>query len=187
MLFQGCAMGNSNGFLFYQPLSKGEKLVNKTLNDSAIFLKNKFNIRPCGEGASMPGGPIRNLSLCFTVTGPLPKEQLKKILIDCAQHLMQQVNENKDIQPFLEHAPFTIKDIQIILYVYDKDRRDLYDPLITTAQISDSIFSFRTNEKGRLSFKNCYDEPYQEETSTDNSVQNLKVDEAQHGQKTEPK
>ena len=72
----------STGFIMsnQQPkyqLSKGEQLVNSVLAETAKIIKNKYNLKPCGEGAAMPGGPIQKLALCFDTNYPNTKEQLE--------------------------------------------------------------------------------------------------------------
>ena len=87
----------------YHP-SKGEQLVNSTLAKTAKIIKDKYNLKPCGEGASMPGGPIQKLAFCFDTKSPYSRVQLRELLIKSAQELLKQVNENNDIQEFLKNA-----------------------------------------------------------------------------------
>jgi hypothetical protein len=84
----------------YHP-SKGEQLVNSTLAKTAKIIKDKYNLKPCGVGAAMPGGPIQELVLCFNTKYPHTKEQLRELLIKAAQELLEQVNQNKEIQKFI--------------------------------------------------------------------------------------
>ena len=48
----------------YHP-SKGEQLVNSTLAKAAKLIQEKYNIRPSGVGAAMPGGPIQEVTSMF--------------------------------------------------------------------------------------------------------------------------
>src|ERR1700722_16321921 len=79
----------------YHP-SKGEQLVNNVLAKTAKIIKDKYNLKPCGEGAAMPGGPIQGLTLCFDTKLPYTKNQLRELLIKSAEELLKQVNENKE-------------------------------------------------------------------------------------------
>ena len=64
----------------YHP-SKGEQLVNSILAKAAKIIKDKYNIKPSGVGAAMPGGPIQEVTLCFDTKYPYTKEQLRELLI----------------------------------------------------------------------------------------------------------
>jgi len=158
----------STGFIMsnQQPkyqLSKGEQLVNSVLAETAKIIKNKYNLKPCGEGAAMPGGPIQKLALCFDTNYPNTKEQLRELLIKAARELLNQVNENEEIQKFLKEPPFSIKNIQIIIYNHDKEGREVYDPGIATAQISRGILTYRTvDSTDTFKFKQQFEESYQE-------------------------
>jgi hypothetical protein len=145
------------------PLSRGEQLVNSTLAKTAKIIQDKYNLRPCGEGAAMPGGPIQGLALCFNTKYPHTKEQLRVLVIRSAHELLKQVNENEEMQEFLYERPFTIKNMEIIIYNHDKDGNEIYDPQISTAQILDGVLNFRTvDKKNTFRFKDQFDETYEE-------------------------
>ena len=61
-------------------ISKGEQLVNSILAKTAKIIKDKYDLKPCGEGAAMPGGPIQELTLCFDTKYPYTKDQLRELL-----------------------------------------------------------------------------------------------------------
>ena len=144
-------------------LSRGEQLVNITLVKAIKIIKKKYNINPCGISAAMPGGPIQKLGLCFDTRYPYTKEQLREIVIGSAQELLDQVNKNEEIQEFLKVRPFTIKNIQIIIYNHDKNGGDLLDPEIATAQILRGTLSYRTTDpENTFVFKNRFYESYEE-------------------------
>lgn len=156
----------SCGYQEYHP-SKGEQLVNSILAKTAKIIKNKYNLQPSGSGAAMPGGPIRKLALCFDTNYPLTKEQLRKFLVKIANELVNQVNENSEIQEFLKDRPFTIKNVQIIIYNCDKEGGEVYDPQIATAQISQEKLDYRTVDlQDTFKYKNIFTETYQEALHT---------------------
>lgn len=157
-IFTGFIMKNKE-----YPLSKGEQLVNSILATTAKIIKDRYDLKPCGEGASMPGGPIKKLALCFTTKYPYTKEKLRELTIKTAQELLNQVNENKEIQEFIKEPPFTIKNIQIIIYNHDKNGRSLKDPEISNAQILQGILSYSSiDPEDIFRYKNEYEESYEE-------------------------
>lgn len=146
----------------FQP-SKGEQLVNSILANAAKIIKEKYNIKPSGMGAAMPGGPIQKLALCFDTKYPYTKEQLRELLIKLTIELLDKINEDNNIQEFLKERPFTIRNIQIIIYNHDKDGRGLQDPEISTAQILESNLTYRTiDPQDPFKFKNEFKETYEE-------------------------
>jgi hypothetical protein len=146
----------------YYP-SKGEQLINSTLAKAAKLIQEKYNIRPSGVGVAMPGGPIQEVTLCFDTKYPNTKEQLRELLINISQELLDQINRNKELQEFIKEPPFTIKNVQIIIYNHDKDGKEIYDPNISGAQIAQGVLTFRTVDKSdTFRFKNQFEESYDE-------------------------
>jgi hypothetical protein len=160
LFFTGFVM--SNRCPDYQP-SKGEQLVNSILAKTAEIIKKKHNIKPSGAGAAMPGGPIKELTLCFDTKGPYSKEQLRGLLIKSAHELLKQVNECEAIQQFIKNPPFTIRNVEIIIYNNDKGGNDVYDPEISTGSISQGNLIYRTTDKDDdFKYKNRFEESYEE-------------------------
>lgn len=111
----------------------------------------------------MPGGPIQELTLCFDTNYPHTKEQLRELIIKTAHELLNQVNENEEIQKFIKNLPFTIKNVEIIIYNHDKDGRSLKDPEISNAQISQGILDYCTiDPEDSYRYKHQYKETYEE-------------------------
>lgn len=159
IIFTGFIMANKGQYY----LSKGELLVNSISAKTAKMIEKKHSIKSCGVGAAMPGGPIQELSLCFDTKFINTQDQLRELLIMSAQEFLRQVNGDNDIQEFLKERPFTIKNIQIIIYNHDKDGREVYDPNISAAQIARGILIFRTVDKADLfTFKDQFEESYED-------------------------
>lgn len=157
-------------------LSKGEQLVNSVLSKTAKIIKSKYDLKPSGEGAAMPGGPIQELALCFDTKNPHTKEQLRELLIKTAQELLNHINENKEIQEFIKEPPFTIKNIQIIIYNHDTNGRSLRDPEISNAQILQGILSYSTiDPEDSFKYKNEYEESYEEALKALSILENKNV------------
>ena len=156
------------GFIMFNkheeyPPSKGEQLVNSTLAKTAKIIKEKYNLKPCGMGAAMPGGPIQEVTLCFDTKSPYTKEQLRELLVKSAQELLNQVNENNDIQEFLKERPFTIKNVEILIYNNDRNGLEIFDPEISISRFSQGKLIYRTTDENDIfKYKNQFEETYEE-------------------------
>jgi hypothetical protein len=146
----------------YHP-SKGEQLVNSLLAKTAKIIREKYNLKPCGTGTAMPGGPIQEVTLCFDTKLPYTKNQLRELLIKSAEELLNQVNEDKEIYQFLKDQPFTIRNVEIIIYNNEKNGLEVFDPAISVARISQGKLIYRTTDiNDPLKYKNEYEEGYEE-------------------------
>lgn len=139
-----------------------EVIANEILFDVAKVIKKKYKIKERGIGSGMPDWIIESFSIEFETKGPFPKSQLRKILLDSADELTNHINSNNEVQKYLVKRPFNINDVDIIIYNHDKDRREVYEPEIATAYISQGRLIFHTLDRGQLGFKNTYEETYEE-------------------------
>lgn len=152
----------SNNKQDYHP-SRGEQLVNSLLARTAKIINDKYNIQPCGVGVAMPGGPIQEVTLCFDTKFPYTKEQLRQLLIKSSEELLRQVNQNKEIQEFLKVKPFTIKNVEIVIYNHDEKGFGLKDPQISVANISQGTLNYSTiDPEDSYKYKNEFEESYEE-------------------------
>jgi len=155
---------------FFSLFSRGTDLNNPAEiagdildNTEAFALKKKFPLHACGTGMMMPSGVVQKLTLCFQSKTLLTRNQLRVLLIECGEELLQQINSNKHIQRFLVKNPFTIKEVSIVIYNKDKEGNTPYDPLIVTADISGSILTFFTKDpQDKWVYKNEFEETYEE-------------------------
>ncbi|MBS4168085.1 hypothetical protein [Parachlamydia sp. AcF125] len=148
---------------------KMDRLDNKTfygfLSKVGGKIEKKYNLTICGSGSgsSPEGYYINKFILSFNAYGPLSHEQLRKLLIECANELVREVNLEKKLEPFLIRKPYPIQNVQIIVFNYDKHGGGVKDPLITVAQISNGILTFRTRDpENDLKYKNNFKETYEE-------------------------
>ena len=141
--------------------SKATLLVNKVVGKTQRILVKKYPFKTIGVGLGMPEGIIEAVDLSFYSTEKLTKEILRMRLIDSAQELLKQINNNEEIQSYLIKSPFTIENVQIIIYNSDIDGMDLYDPEICVAEISYGILTYNTNDpEDEYKYKNEFIETY---------------------------
>ncbi len=160
LVFAGFVMNDK--WQAYQP-SKGEQLVNSILAKTAKIIRDKYNLNPCGVGAAMPGGPIQEVTLCFDTKHAYTKEQLRELLINTSGELLRQVNENKEIHQFLKNRPFTIRNVEIIIYNHDRNGFEVFDPEISVTRISQGKLIYRTTDiNDTFKYKNEYEENYED-------------------------
>lgn len=147
----------------YEP-SEAEIQVGKIISRSEKIIYKKYGMKAAGTGIGMPSGVVHKIGLAFSTRDILTRDELRKVLIVCAQIMLNEFSSNDEIQPFLIKRPATLDNVQIILYNNDRDGGNRYDPEIATAQISGGILSFRTLDANNPhgTYKNDYNETYEE-------------------------
>ena len=157
LTLMGCGMINQ-----YKP-DPEEEIVHEILLNSEILIEKKYNIKTVGSGAAMPGGNIKKLTLSFDSKSSYSKKDLRIMLIGCANELLNQINTNDKIQKYLVKRPFTIENVQLIIFNYNSEGRYVYDPEIFVAEILGGILTYQTKDpKKEFGYKNTYTETYEE-------------------------
>jgi hypothetical protein len=154
-------------------LSNPAEIAADILEGTAAFAHKRYPLHACGTIMMMPGGVVKELGLCFQAKTLLSRDQLRILLLECGNELLQQINSNKHIQRFLIKRPFTVKEVQIIIYNKDHQGNEPYDPLIATGEISEGILTFRTTDpKHTYTYNNRFKETYEEALEIVNFQQN---------------
>lgn len=144
-------------------IPKDEQIVNDLLNNAACLFKKKYKLLPIGTSVAMPSGVIKKLGLEFQLYGPESKEEIRKILINCSQELLNIINSNLEIRPYLECYPFTIDRIGIGLFINHKDNSGVDYPHIGIATIRKSKLEFlRLITTDIPNLKDTYVESYED-------------------------
>ncbi|MBA3602346.1 MAG: hypothetical protein H0W50_01575 [Parachlamydiaceae bacterium] len=144
-------------------LSKAENLVNQILTETALEVESLDKIKVSGEMVSMPGGIVKTMGLSFNSYEKLSKEEIRKKTVQLAEKLLQNINSNKEIPPFLAKSPFTINEIEISIYNHDQQGNWPYDPEIGNAHFNRGKITYSTYDPDKkFGNKNEFVESYEE-------------------------
>lgn len=115
--------------------------------DMAKILPKKYGMEVISTTSGL-AKRVNVLGLGFQIKGPLTKEQLREILVDCEEEFLAKVNENERIRPYLKNYPFNAENIELEIFVNDSQTGEMaVDPFITVASISNGLLVYRTEHK----------------------------------------
>ncbi len=125
-------------------------------------LSKKHRMNLIGVGGGMMGS-VYMIGLSFQVRHPLERNEVRYLIVDCAEELINAVNANEEIRPYLRDYPFTTKNVQIFIFSSTSKGGDVYDPYIGASWIAESDkISYCTSEPSKITYKNKYYETYAE-------------------------
>ena len=104
-------------------ISHEEKHANRILATTAKIIADKYGIRLGGSGLAMPGGNLKEFTLCFGTKKPLRKDELRILVLGSAQELLRHINADQEIQRAMIVYPFTEKNVDIVIYNNDENGR----------------------------------------------------------------
>lgn len=115
-------------------------------SDVAAKLVKRYNMKVIGITGGL-ADCVNVLGLSFQIRGPLTKERLREILVDCVEELLAPINANERLRPFLKNYPFTAEGIDIEIFVVDNTGVKVYHPEIMLAAAYEGILKYRTFDK----------------------------------------
>jgi len=123
------------------------KLVREIRGKAAEKIAKKYHLKHLGEGASMPNCVVRTIHLHFIAYRSLTRDETRKLLLDCAQDFLAEINTHPELAKYAPVFPFKMDNIEITIACQNTDGNDPYDPDIGFAAVRDGYFMYRTFEK----------------------------------------
>ncbi|NGX36948.1 MAG: hypothetical protein K1000chlam2_00094 [Chlamydiae bacterium] len=147
--------------------------VHQIMDDTIEILQKKYNIHPCGIGMN---GKFEYLEISFEVRRPLEKDEAREMLFDCADEFLKKINSNEKIRPYLKNYPFDLKNVGIVFFIKNIDRRDLFDPNISVSLTHHSGVVYFTNDpENTFRYKKTYKETHEEALKLVNEYRAKKI------------
>lgn len=136
-------------------------MAHQIRTDIAEKLSKRYNMQVVGVGGGMAGS-VNVIGLSFQILGPLSKEKLREILVDCVEEFLAPINANENIRPFLKNYPFTEKEIVITIFIVDASGRNVYDPdVVVATAFNGKIWYYTEDKDNKFRYKQKIQEDYQ--------------------------
>lgn len=124
-------------------------------------IEAETGLRLMGIGGGMMN-QVRMMAISFEQLGEITMEQGRELIVYCINEYLSAINASEEIKPFLIHYPFTTEDIQIEIFVYDKNHRDVPLGALCVLCEIDGILKYKIKEPDPIIFKQIHKETYDE-------------------------
>ncbi len=118
-------------------------LAEKIQKEKAGIFSNRYNMILVAEGGDMMD-TVNVFRLHFELKGPLSKDKLRKILVDCVEELLEGINSEPRLKGHLKMEPFTEEGVDIALFVVDAKGEEVAHPEISVAAARRSTIKYKT-------------------------------------------
>lgn len=150
-------------FNFFKPKKRNhEDIANEIMSKVANSLIKRHKMDWIGEGGGMMGS-VYLLTLRFQIHHPMDRDEARERIVDCVELLLDAVNANEEIRPFLKNYPFTVKNVSVAIFTDHPDGSDVFDPDISVVSVGKSGYViYRTEEPNgpKYEYKSEYRELY---------------------------
>lgn len=132
---------------FVDSIPESEKPVWSLSLQIAKEFKGKYNLNFIGLGQSVDAKFLKTLDLSFMLDKILNKDEGRKLVLKCAKELLNNINDFKDIQPFLADHPFLEKNLGITIYFHkDQKHTTTIYPDICCISLTDGLIFYRIRD-----------------------------------------
>jgi len=123
----------------------------------------KYNMSVYSLDDSMPGGVVKSTGVGFRINQPISKEKARQILVECTQEYIHEINNKKELRPYLENYPVNEKNIDLSIYIYDKNGDQVFYPNLGHVSLfMGNLEYFIRDPKHQDNRNPCETEPFEE-------------------------
>lgn len=113
---------------FGNKISKESKIVHQIVRQISEKYERKYKLNFSGISLSAPGGIYRKIGISFEYYGYLSKDDARKILVESATDLIEKINANDELKPYLKNYPFTGDNVTITIFLRLPNGQRIYYP-----------------------------------------------------------
>jgi hypothetical protein len=100
------------------------KLAHEITENTAKELKAQKNLYLAGTGGQMMDD-IQMMAMSFDYYQEVDFKTGRKLIVQVINEYLSAINNNKEIRPYLHEYPFTAKNVEIRIFIYNPDRSEL--------------------------------------------------------------
>lgn len=137
------------------------KLAHEITEKTAKKLKAQKNLYLAGTGGQMMND-IQMMMMGFDLYEVIDIETARQLLVDSVQEYLSAINSNEEIRPYLHNYPFTAKNVEIVIYIYNPDGSQVPLDKITIAAANQGRVVYYVDDPQKHTIKTIHEETYEE-------------------------
>lgn len=142
-----------------QVTTEKQQVVNEIRRSVALQLKNTTGLRPIGTMGQMLR-QVEKLGLSFQCSKPLGIVEGRKLLLQAVNAMLDEVNQNAKIRPYLYAYPFLPMDVEMEIFIRNPDGGDVPDGALCLVVAQDASLEYKIYNSTRRGFITVYKETF---------------------------
>ena len=139
-----------------------EKIADGITVKTAEKLEQEHGLILVGIGGQMMHD-IQMMSMSFFLYHEVSLEEARKLIVYSVEEYLSNINSNEKIRPYLHEYPFTAKNVEVWLWLYDIDHFNLPKGTIHHVLAENETISYFI--KGEKRRKTLHEESYEQAKS----------------------
>ena len=139
------------------------KLATEIINSCAQEFRTEKGLFTIGTGGALMYN-VKELDLMCESYQQVNTEEARKLVVECVNRILEKVNADEEIRPYLENFPFTANNIEFgILFFQKKDKHFVKDGFIASAGSLKGKLYYRVFDATEPTTLNTiHEEPFEE-------------------------
>jgi hypothetical protein len=136
------------------------KLAHEITAKTANKLKDQKNFYLAGTGGQMMDD-IEMLMMGFYFYYEVDLETARTLVVYAIKEYLLEINNDQEIRPYLHEYPFTAKNIEIIIWIYNPDRSNLSSEKIYNISAINGLIDYYMRGSEKYSRQVICEETYE--------------------------
>ncbi len=143
--------------------SPADTLSHRRIIETGKRLEKKYHMSISAIGGASKEG-IWLMSVGFDRLGdPMTIEEGRRVIVDCVQEYLKDINNDEALRSYLKIHPFTIDNLYITIFQFAKDGSLFFDPILDSITVDKFGFVYSTTDPNNIyKYKNTFEETYEE-------------------------
>lgn len=138
------------GIILDNSFSEMDRISDNFLVKEGKILEKKYHMKQSAIGGGERNDKLWLIKIEFDRFGPkLTEQESRQLIVNCVTDLLNAINQDEKLTPFLEVHPFTSKNISFIIINYDPDGNSVFDPYSEVISCSESKLSYLTKDRSK--------------------------------------
>ncbi|CCB87955.1 hypothetical protein [Simkania negevensis] len=138
-----------------------ERIADRITAKTAKKLEKQKNLRLIGTGGGMMND-IQMMEMSFQYFQEVDLQKARELVVYAVKEYLTDINSNEKVRPYLHEYPFTAKNVEIRIWIYNPDRSRLPSDKIYYISSIDGVLSYYIRGPEEYSRLAVCEETYEE-------------------------
>lgn len=125
--------------------SEKAKMMHKAVYNAAKIVGNRYQLHYMGLSEAADKKHYKEVGLHFEMFRIVSKDESRKMLVDCVEEMLKEINSNPQLQPYLQPSPFTVANIEIAIFIRHPDGQYAYHPDLGILTVRGGVIRYSTD------------------------------------------
>ena len=135
--------------------------ANKVMHSYSKKVKKEKDLDAFGMGGELMTN-VKSFSLTYVSERKLNIDEARPLIVECIEDLLKDINDYKEIRPYLNDYPFTVKNLEFGIMFMKPNGDIIRDGHLADVTSLNGKILYRIRPLNTNRFKKIYEETYEE-------------------------